>query len=164
MSEGKPDFVATKPERVIKYEIREALGRMPDVLLYNNPVGVVEVGRDLRNVLARLLGLMRSGRLDDALGLITSTLATKGRMVVFGLAPGSSDLIGIGPGGIFLAIEVKTATGRPSKAQRQFADLVHRYGGACSFCRSAAEAVAVIETMRQRERENERPIETRRGA
>lgn len=145
---------AKKSEREIKHAIRVRLGRMPDVLLYNNPVGVVEVGRDLRNVLARLLGLLRSMRVDDALGLLTSTLATKGRMMVFGLAPGSSDLIGIGPGGQFLALEVKTSTGRASKEQKQFIALVHRYGGTGAIVRSADEAVAVIETMR-RERAND---------
>ena len=55
-----------------------------------------------------------------------------GRMVSFGLAVGSADLIGwcqTGALAVFLAVEVKKPGGRTTPAQRQFLDTVTRMGG-----------------------------------
>jgi hypothetical protein len=103
-------------EREIKHAIRVALGRLPDVALWNNAVAVVT--------------------LDS------------GRTMPVGLGKGSSDLIGIGPGGRFLALEVKTATGRVTADQRRFIELVRKLGGISAAVRSPAEALAVIESAR----------------
>jgi hypothetical protein len=62
----------------------------------------------------------------------------------YGLFKGSSDLIGIGPGGRFLAIEVKTATGRPTEEQMLFLDLVETMGGIACLARSADDAMEAI--------------------
>lgn len=51
-----------------------------------------------------------------------------GRVVSFGLV-GSADVIGIGPGGRFLAVECKSDTGRQSEAQRNFQQMVESMGG-----------------------------------
>lgn len=64
--------------------------------------------------------------------------------VTYGLV-GSSDLIGLLPGGRFLAIEVKTATGTQSKEQRNFQQMIERLGGLYILARSGAEARAAIE-------------------
>lgn len=69
-------------------------------------------------------------------------------MVEFGLAVGASDLIGIGPGGRFLALEVKTPRGRVRPEQVTFKALVGRYGGVAEVVRSVDDAVAVVEQMR----------------
>lgn len=52
---------------------------------------------------------------------------------------GSSDLIGILPNGKFLAIEVKTLTGRLSPEQKRFAAMVRRQGGVYVEARSAQD-------------------------
>lgn len=69
---------------------------------------------------------------------------TNARMIRFGLAVGSSDLIGIAPDGRFLAVEVKTKTGRASKEQLKFIDAVNNAGGIAGIARSPEEALQLI--------------------
>ena len=67
-----------------------------------------------------------------------------GRPVRYGVGGnGGSDLIGIAPGGIWVAIEVKTKTGKPSKAQVNFIAAVRRMGGRAGVAKSGPEAVAI---------------------
>lgn len=66
------------------------------------------------------------------------------RMIRFGLAIGSSDLIGVAPNGQFLAVEVKTKTGRASKEQTQFIKAVRAAGGIAGIARSPQEALELI--------------------
>jgi VRR-NUC domain len=74
----------------------------------------------------------------------TGTLLDRnGRPVAFGLHKGSSDLIGMTPTGQFLAIEVKTPTGRVSPDQTNFIRAVIAQGGRAGIARSAVEAVAI---------------------
>lgn len=72
-----------------------------------------------------------------------------GRTQRFGLCVGSSDLIGIGPGGRFLALEVKTERGRVSPEQQRFIDLVNARGGIGAVVRSPEQARAVVEAARR---------------
>lgn len=65
------------------------------------------------------------------------------RFIAFGLAVGGSDIIGIAPDGRFLAIEVKTKTGRPSEEQSRFIEIVKKRGGRAGIARSVAEALAI---------------------
>lgn len=58
--------------------------------------------------------------------------------------PGGSDLIGITPKGRFVAIEVKTATGRISPDQQNFIDFVRRNGGIAGVARSVADYKRII--------------------
>ncbi len=66
------------------------------------------------------------------------------RMVSMGLCVGSADLIGIAPNGRFIAIEVKTATGRASSEQLRFIEAVKKSGGIAGICRSPKEALALL--------------------
>ena len=59
-----------------------------------------------------------------------------GRPIRYGLCVGSADLIGVAPDGKFLAVEVKTATGRTSEAQDRFIAAVLRLGGRAGVARS----------------------------
>ncbi|MEO5375642.1 MAG: VRR-NUC domain-containing protein [Alphaproteobacteria bacterium] len=79
-----------------------------------------------------------------------------GSRVVYGLCPGSSDLIGfrtvtVTPDLVgrqlaqFVAIEVKTATGRVSPEQRRFLDAVERAGGLAAVVRSPEAAAALFQ-------------------
>lgn len=63
-----------------------------------------------------------------------------GAYIKFGLCVGSSDIIGICEGR-FLAVEVKTKTGRASDKQLNFIAAVKRAGGIAFIARSAEEAL-----------------------
>ena len=65
-------------------------------------------------------------------------------MMVFGLAVGSSDIIGIAPNGKFLAVEIKTTTGRATKEQLAFIEAVRAAGGIAGIARTPEEALALI--------------------
>lgn len=70
---------------------------------------------------------------------------TDGRWIRYGVAnPGGSDIIGIVPGGRFLAVEVKRADGRVSKEQRNFIAAVQKAGGIAGVVRSAEDALALV--------------------
>jgi len=75
----------------------------------------------------------------------TGALADKyGRPVKFGLCRGSSDIIGIAPDGRFLAVEVKTKTGRTTKDQENFIWRVQYCGGIAGVVRSVQDALDLI--------------------
>lgn len=69
---------------------------------------------------------------------------TDARMMTFGLCVGSSDIVGMAPDGRFLAIEVKTKTGRPTKEQLRFIEAVRNAGGIAGIARSPEEALDLI--------------------
>lgn len=66
------------------------------------------------------------------------------RMFTTGLCKGGSDIIGITPTGKFLAIEVKTEKGRPTKEQLRFIEAVRNAGGIAGIARSPEEALDLI--------------------
>lgn len=67
------------------------------------------------------------------------------RMVPCGLCKGSADLIGIHKAtGRLLAVEVKTAKGRPTKEQTAFLHAVANAGGIAGIARSVEEALALL--------------------
>ena len=76
-----------------------------------------------------------------------------GKTIEFGLFAGAGDLIGLissGPRtGTFLSVEVKSRTGRPSRAQIDWADMIRRWGGVALIVSSAEEArlLLQLETM-----------------
>ncbi len=74
----------------------------------------------------------------------------KGQKVRYGLALGSADLVGI-VDGRFVALEVKTKTGKPTQAQEQWLGVVRSNRGFATIVRSADEAVAAIERARDPE-------------
>lgn len=62
-----------------------------------------------------------------------------GRWFHAGLGVGSSDLIGWTADGRFLAVEVKTPTGRVTKQQLQFIDAVRNAGGVAIVARKTGD-------------------------
>jgi hypothetical protein len=116
-------------ERDIMHAIRAALGADPRVVLWRNDVGAGE-----RKVSA------------------SKTIHTR-----YGLAVGSSDLVGIvrvplahpiGPTtylGRFIGLEVKTDVGRTTADQDLFLSLVRRYGGFACVVRSVPDALAAVD-------------------
>jgi hypothetical protein len=103
------------PESQLSHDIRLALGRESDLVLWRNHVGSAQV----RGVWQR-----------------------------FGLAPGSADLVGVGPGGRFFALEIKAPSGREREDQTLWANLVRSKGGFVATVRSVAEARAALEEAR----------------
>lgn len=68
-----------------------------------------------------------------------------GRPIKFGLCVGSSDLIGICPDGVFLAIEVKKANGRATEKQKTFVRNVIRQGGRAGIARTVDDALNIMQ-------------------
>lgn len=69
---------------------------------------------------------------------------TDAHKMPFGLCVGSSDIIGIDKNGRFMAIEVKTPTGRASKPQIAFIEGVKAAGGIAGIARSVNDALELI--------------------
>ena len=68
----------------------------------------------------------------------------------YGLATGSADLIGlVSPHGRFLSLEVKTATGRESKDQVYWGEMIEDFGGVHEVVRTIPEAIAACERARR---------------
>lgn len=70
--------------------------------------------------------------------------------VTYGLAVGSADIVGVGPGGIFFAFEVKSLRGRPTDEQINWLERVVEKGGVAAVVRSVAQVKAWVEEMRAR--------------
>ncbi len=79
----------------------------------------------------------------------------RGRLVRYGLCPGSSDLIGLRQLrieeqhlglelGVFCALEIKTGSGRLTPEQRQFLQVISNCGGLAGVARSVEEARAIL--------------------
>ncbi len=75
-----------------------------------------------------------------------------GRMIRFGLAVGSSDLIGFAMRGgvaVFLAVEVKSSVGRIRPAQQEFLEAIRRAGGIGILARSVDDFTAAVAAWEQ---------------
>ena len=108
-------------EREVLSSIRLALGLEPDLVLWRNNVGVAT---HVTTHVGRGLGTCR---------------------VVYGLCPGSADLVGLlAPSGRFLGLEVKRPGEKPTPAQVQWLDLVRGMGGFAAVVSSVDEALAAV--------------------
>lgn len=105
-------------ERQLQEEIRLALGSIPGLVLWRNNVGEAMVDYGRGNI----------------------------RPLVYGLAPGSADLIGCYRGR-FVALEIKTPSGKQSKEQQRFQRCVERNGGVYLMPRSVTQAVELVESI-----------------
>lgn len=114
---------ANKPEKLIQHEVQLLLSKSHDTRVFRNQVGTY--------------------KLED------------GRVLRSGLAVGSADLIGwktltITPEmvgqqvAVFLSVEIKSATGKPSVDQLRWRDAVEKAGGIAIITRSADDAATQI--------------------
>lgn len=124
-------------ETALKARLLLAFGARPGVRLFNNPVGDGWQGK----VIAQ----------DSA----TITLL-HARRIVYGLAPNSSDIIGLRSVtvtsdmvgetlAVFVAPEVKTATGRVREGQTRFIAAVNAAGGRAGIVRCEADMADVLD-------------------
>lgn len=106
-------------ESKIQRDIRLAMGKRKDIVLWRNNVGVA---------------MHQPGQL------------AKPQRVTYGLCVGSSDLIGIlKPSGRFVALEVKQPGEKPTADQKLFADLVIKCGGFHRVVSSVDDAMRAID-------------------
>lgn len=123
-------------EAELKAQIRLALGCLPGVRLFNNPVGDAWAGKVVHR--------------DQV--MLTLQHA---RNVTFGLAPGSGDLCGwtsvvvtsemIGRRvAVFTSAEVKTDRGRVAPNQENWLRVVSKAGGIADVVRSPEDALRLV--------------------
>jgi hypothetical protein len=126
-----------------EFMARHPQGRAPD----RSPRrGATPEGRLLRTILEALR------QEPDVLVWRNTTGVThhESRRVTYGLALGSSDLIGLlGPHGRFVALEVKTPDGRVTEHQARFLARVRHHGGIAAVVRSVDDARATIAPARK---------------
>lgn len=116
-------------EEEIKDAIRIKYGLREDIKLFTNPVGNGWMGTEGKT--------LRDG-----------VLLLHPRRIKFGLAVGSSDLIGwITQHGIarFLALEVKTKSGSATPAQENFVAQVKASGGIAGIVRSVDDVEKLLQ-------------------
>jgi hypothetical protein len=114
-----------------------------DVRLWRNNVGTGWAGQATRVTAGNIAALSHSLRPGDV-------VIRNGRPLHAGLCVGSSDLIGyrrINGVAQFVALEVKTATGRPTTEQTRFLDHINTAGGCGAVVRSVADADAVLRSV-----------------
>lgn len=131
-------------EQLIQQKIFRAIGGRSDVRLFRNNTGVAYQGQ------ATTITQPVAVKLQPG-----DVVIRKARRVRFGLHVGSSDLIGWKSVKIttamvgqvfarFLALEIKTPTGRTTDDQRNFIDVVNQHGGTAAVVRSELGAVNMI--------------------
>lgn len=69
---------------------------------------------------------------------------SRGIPVHFGLGVGSSDLIGLCPDGIFLAVEVKLPGRKPTREQARFIEAIRFLGGRAGVAYSVEDMARIV--------------------
>ena len=104
--------------------------------LWRNNVGTGWAGEATRVTVGNVRAMAQALRPGDV-------VVRNGRPLHAGLCIGSSDLIGyrtVAGVAQFVALEVKTATGRPTQEQRRFLDHIQGAGGCAAVVRSVSDA------------------------
>jgi hypothetical protein len=81
-------------------------------------------------------------------GALTGTRGGKRLFVRFAAMPGISDILGVLPGGRFLAVECKRPGNRPTPEQAAFLAAVEAAGGLALVVRDVAELQAALDGVR----------------
>jgi hypothetical protein len=113
-----------------------------DTRLWRNNVGTGWAGAATRVTAGNLSALARSLRPGDV-------VIRGGRPLHAGLCVGSSDLIGyrrVDGVAQFVALEVKSPTGRPTAQQTAFLDHITAAGGCAGIVRSVEDAREILRT------------------
>jgi hypothetical protein len=111
-----------------------------DTRLWRNNVGTGWAGQTTRMTTRNLRAIASTIQPGDV-------IIRNGRPLHAGLCVGSSDLIGyrrINGVAQFVALEVKTATGRATPEQTRFLDHINTAGGCAAIVRSVADADSVL--------------------
>ena len=111
-----------------------------NVRLWRNNVGTGWAGQATKITPGNLRAVSQALRPGDV-------VIRQGRPLHAGLCVGSSDLIGyrqVDGVAQFVALEVKSATGRATKEQTQFLDHINGVGGCAGIVRSVEDAHTVL--------------------
>jgi hypothetical protein len=111
-----------------------------DTRLWRNNVGTGWAGQATKVTPGNLRAVAQALRPGDV-------VIRQGRPLHAGLCVGSSDLIGyrvVDGVAQFVALEVKSATGRPTAQQVQFLDHINAVGGSAGIVRSVEDAHKVL--------------------
>lgn len=104
---------------------------------------------DLKRRILLSLGAMPEWRLTGRTA-VGQCVSPEGQHISFGLWEGASDIQGIvAPYGRYVALEVKTGTGRLSPAQRKFINMIRGWGGIAEVVRSVDDALAALRRAQQ---------------
>ena len=109
--------------------------------LWRNNVGTGWAGQATKVTPGNLRAVSQALRPGDV-------VIRQGRPLHAGLCVGSSDLIGyrqVDGVAQFVALEVKSATGRPTAQQVQFLDHINAVGGLAGIARSVDDAAAILQ-------------------
>ena len=126
-------------EHITQQRILLACGSGP-VRLWRNNVGTGWAGQATKVTPGNLRAVSQALRPGDV-------VIRQGRPFHAGLCVGSSDLIGyrvVNRVAQFVALEVKSATGRPTAQQVQFLDHITSVGGCAGIVRSVEDAQALL--------------------
>ena len=110
------------------------------VRLWRNNVGTGWAGQATKITPGNIRAVAAALRPGDV-------VVRQGRPLHAGLCVGSSDLIGyrqVDGVAQFVALEVKSTTGRPTKEQSQFIDHIQAAGGVAEIVRSVADAQELL--------------------
>jgi hypothetical protein len=119
-------------ETVLIAQMLAEHGANPDSRLWRNETGVFWAGKQV--MANRTLHPMYPISLMPGQVVLSNSAR-----ISAGLCVGSSDLIGIAPGGLFLAGEVKTPRTKVTPAQPKFVQAVRDLGGVAGFVRTVDE-------------------------
>ena len=111
-----------------------------NVRLWRNNVGTGWAGQATKVTTGNLRAVSQALRPGDV-------VIRQGRPLHAGLCVGSSDLIGyrqVNRVAQFVALEVKSATGRPTAQQVQFLDHITSIGGCAGIVRSVDDAQSLL--------------------
>lgn len=122
----------SRPGTVLTNQLLAEFGALPDMRIWRNVVASAWIGE--------YKGTNRAGYVCLA----------HARVLEVGLVVGASDLVGVAPGGLFLAAEVKAGKDRSSAAQRTFIDVVDGLGGIAGIVRGPDDMRKLIERARAR--------------
>jgi hypothetical protein len=126
-------------EHVVQQQVLARFGSGP-VRLWRNNVGTGWAGQATRVTAGNLSAIAHTLRPGDV-------IIRNARPLHAGLCVGSSDLIGyrrVDGLAQFVALEVKSATGRPTTEQTRFLDHITTAGGCAAIVRSVADADSVL--------------------
>ena len=126
-------------EHVVQQQVLAQFGSGP-VRLWRNNVGTGWAGQATRVTAGNLQAIAHTLRPGDV-------VVRNGRPLHAGLCVGSSDLIGyrqVDGLAQFVALEVKSATGRPTPEQTRFLDHISSAGGCAAVIRSIEDAHSVL--------------------
>jgi hypothetical protein len=101
--------------------------------------------QDLVRPALELLALRGAFAWRNNSGAVAAASNGKRRYIRFGGTPGASDILGILPGGRFIAVELKSKDGRLTAAQRLFLLRVEDLGGLALVVRDLRDLAAALD-------------------